>query len=147
MDLVVVLVGLCEALFGPKKIAEATRGAGFKVIVHLDGIEGADFDADLAAHADRDIDVESLGIELRLTDSVRLFVGALLDEDALRRALFFADKAGDAAQAGLRVRTVIDEKREVARGFDAGGALFGVLDGGKAIFIDVAAEKVSGCLC
>ena len=143
----VVLVGLCETLFGPEKIAEAAGGAGFKVVVHLDGVEGADFDADLAAHANGDIDVEAGGIELRLADGVRLFVGALLNEDALGRALFFADEAGDTAEAGLWVSAVVDEERKVAGGFDARGALFGKLDGGKARFIDIAAEKVSGRLC
>ena len=147
MDVVVVLIGLGEALFGPKKIAEAAGGAGLKVVIHFDGVKGADFNTYLAAHADGDVDVEAGGVKLRLADGIRLFVGALLDEDALGRAFLFADEAGDAAETGLRVSAIVDQEREVAGCFDARCALFGVLNGGEAIFIDIAAEKVSGCLC
>ena len=99
VNFVVILVRLGELLLVPQQRAEAVGGAQLVVGVHLDGVEGADLDADLAAHADGNVDVENLGIELRLADGIRLLVRAFFNEDALRRAFFFADEAGDAAQA------------------------------------------------
>ena len=81
--------------------------------VHLDGVEGADFNADLAAHADGDVDVEDGGVELGFADGVGLLVLALLDEDALGRAFLLADLAGDAAQSRLPVGAVVDQERKL----------------------------------
>jgi hypothetical protein len=70
------------------------------VLIHLDRVEGADLDADLAAHADRDIDVEDLGA----LEGLALLIALHDDVDALRRALLLADLAGHAAQRAHRVR-------------------------------------------
>ena len=109
----VVLVGFGQFVFSPQQAAEAVGGAELKLVVHADGVEGADLDADLAAHADGDVDVEDGGIELHLADEVGLLVLALFDVDALRRAFFFADLAGDAAQAGFGVGAVVEQEREI----------------------------------
>jgi hypothetical protein len=66
MNLVVVLVRLREMIAIEEQSAEAIRRAQFKLGVHLDRFERTDFDADLAAHADRDIDVEARRINLHL---------------------------------------------------------------------------------
>ena len=113
MNLVVVLVRFGEVVLVPQQAAEAVGRAQLVVDIHLDGVERADLDADLAAHADGNIDIEDLGIELRLADGVGLFIGAFLNENALRRAFFFADLAGDAAQALLPVLAVVDEEGKI----------------------------------
>ena len=146
VDLVVVLVGFGELLLVQQQAAEAVGGAQLVVGVHLDGVEGADLDADLAAHADGDIDVEDCGVELQLADGIRLFVRALFDEDALRRAFLFADLAGDAAHALLPVGAVVDEEGKAARRLDLRQALLGILDRGQPVFADVAAEEIPGRL-
>ena len=80
-----------------------------KFLVHLDRLERTNLDANLAAHADRDIDVEHLRVKLRFAHVIGLSVVALNDVDALRRTFFLANLAGDAAQA--RVRIVVVEIR------------------------------------
>ena len=61
MDLVVVLVRFGEFVAIEQQAAEAVVGGELELDVHLDGVERADLDADLAAHADGDIDVEAAG--------------------------------------------------------------------------------------
>ena len=146
MNLVVVLVRFREPLLGPEEIVEAILGAEFEGCIHLDRVEGADLYADLAAHADGDINLELRGVELGLAGGVGLFVGALVDEDALGRAFLFADETGDAAQAGHRVCAVVYEEREIPRRFDSRGSFFRELNCGQPLLADVAAEKVTTCL-
>jgi hypothetical protein len=52
MNLVVVLVRFCQLLAVQQEPAEAVVRAQLKLRVHLDGFKRADFDTDLAAHAD-----------------------------------------------------------------------------------------------
>ena len=90
---------------------------GFLVVaVHLDGLERANLDANLALHADADVDVE----HLRSHQWFTLLVAVHHDVDALRRTL---DLANLARRAPRLVRGfVIDQKRKrarVLRGLDA----------------------------
>src|SRR5690606_31104882 len=52
MDLVIVAVGLRELLAVEQQRGEAIGGGDLEDLVHFDRVEGADLDADLAAHAD-----------------------------------------------------------------------------------------------
>ena len=79
MNPVVILVRSCQLLAVEQQPAKAVRRAQLKLGVHLDGFKGADLDADLAAHADRNIDVEARRIKLRLAQRIRLLVFGLLD--------------------------------------------------------------------
>ncbi len=143
VNLVVVLVRLCQLAAVEHQAAKAVVGGQFKLGVHLDGFKGAHLDADLAAHADGNVDVETRGIILLLADSVRLFVFRFLDEDALGRALFLTDLAGNAAHARLPVVSVKDKEREDARGLDRRGPLFRILDRRETVGGEIAADKVS----
>ncbi|MGB6302856.1 MAG: hypothetical protein WBF45_03840, partial [Acidobacteriaceae bacterium] len=91
-----------------------------------------------------DIDVENLGVELRLADRIGLFVRTFFNEDALRRAFFFADEAGDAAQPLLPVVAVVDEEGKIPIRLNLRQPLFRILNGGQSIFADVAAQKIPG---
>ena len=101
---VVILVRLRQLLPVQQQPAEAVVGAQFKLRVHLDRFKRADLNANLAAHADRNIDIELRRINLQLAHIVRLLVLALLNIDAFRRALFLADLAGHTTQPRLPVR-------------------------------------------
>src|SRR5579872_6737655 len=103
MDRVVILVRSCELLAIVEQPAETVRCAQLKLRVHLDGFEGANFNADLAAHAHRDVDIESCWINLQLARIVRLLVLALFDVDAFRRTFLLADLASYAAHACLPI--------------------------------------------
>jgi hypothetical protein len=86
-----------------EQAAETIVGGQLELVVHLDGFERANFNADLAAHANGNIDIEAGGIKLLLAHIIRLLVFAFVDVNALGRALFFADLASHATQAGLPV--------------------------------------------
>jgi len=144
VNVIVVLVRFGELLLIQEEGSEAVGGGEFEVGVHLDGVEGADLDADLAAHADGDIDVEFSGIELGFADGVGLFVRALFDEDALGGTLFFADLAGDAAHALLPIFAVVDEEGEIAVIGRQLGLHLGIFLGDVASRIVEAAHEIFG---
>ena len=141
MNRVIVLVRLGQLLAVEKQAAEAIVGGQLKFGVHLDGFKRADFNADLAAHADGNIDVEARGIKLRLAHVIRLLVLALLDVDALGRALFLADLAGHAAQAGLPVGAVVDQKGKDARVLGGGNPLLRILHRRQPLLGDVSCRQ------
>ena len=58
MDLVIVLVRFGKLLFAQKQVIEPLALTQLEFLVHLDRFERTDLDANLAAHADRDVDVE-----------------------------------------------------------------------------------------
>src|SRR5205807_224640 len=122
---------------------KAVGVAQFELSIHFDRLERADFDTDLAAHANGDVDIENLRIELRFADVIRLLVLALLDVDALRRTFLLANLAGDATQARLRVVAVENQERKIARGFLRWKTFFGILDGRQPVCLDVTADEVT----
>jgi hypothetical protein len=95
----------------PKPVGRAQLELG----VHLDGVERADLDADLAAHADREIDVEHLRLKLEFAGMIRLLDDILDDVNALRRTFLLADLARHTAQPRRRVLSVIHQKRKIPR--------------------------------
>ena len=108
MNSMIILVRLRQLFFPKKQRVEPLALTQFEILVHLDRFERANLDTDLAAHANRDVDVEHFRIELRLAHVIGLLVVTLNNIDALRRALLLADLAGDAAQAGFGIISVVD---------------------------------------
>ena len=112
-----------------------------EILVHLDRFKRTNLDADLATHADRNVDVEHRRIKLRLAHVVGLFVVALNNIDALRRTLLLADLAGHAAQSGFRI-VVINQNRKVAVVFWERISLFRILHGDQAVLLKIASGKI-----
>src|ERR1700731_566531 len=146
MDLVKVFLRLSQFCFAPQQSVEAIIRTQFESSVHFDGVERTDFHADLTAHADGDIDVKYRRIKLWLPQIVWLLVLALFNEDAFGRAFFFANLAGNTAQALLRIVAVVNKEWKIARCLGLGQAFFRKLNGGQPVLADVAAEEISGCL-
>src|SRR2546423_12947980 len=112
MNFVIILVRFRKLFFSKEQLIESFALTQFKILVHLDRFERTNFDADLAAHANRDVDVEHLRIKLRLAHVIGLLVVALNNIDALRRAFFLANLSRDAAQARFWLICVIKLKWE-----------------------------------
>src|SRR5438128_4592952 len=107
---------------------KSVGGAQLKFLIHLDRLEGADLNANLAAHANRDINVENGRVKLRLADVIGLFIFALCDVNALGRTFLLTNLASDAAQSGRGINAIKDQERKVAGVFLKRQALVGVLD-------------------
>src|ERR1035438_1355625 len=142
MYLAVVIIRLRQLFFSLQQGAEPVAGAQLILDVHLDGIERADLNADLAAHADRDVNVEGLRLELQLASVVGFPGGVLDDIDALGRTFLLADQASHAAQALLPIFTIMHQEREVARRLCLRQPLLGILYRHEPVFLDVTAQKV-----
>src|SRR5215469_17394248 len=82
-------------------------------LVHFDRLEWTDLDTNLAAHADRDVDIEHLRIKLRLAHVIGLFVLALDNVNALRRTFLLANFARHAAQPRMWIIAIVNEKRKI----------------------------------
>src|SRR5262249_42299517 len=82
-------------------------------LVHLDRLEWTLLETNLAAHADRDVDIELLRIKLRLAHVIGLFVLALDNVNALRRPFLLANFARHAAQARVPIVAVAARDREI----------------------------------
>src|SRR5215467_5863931 len=83
-------------------------------LVHLDRLEWTDLDTNLAAHADRNVDVEHLRIKLWFAHVIGLFVLAFDDVNALRRTFLFADFARHAAQPSVRIVAVVNQEWKIS---------------------------------
>src|SRR5207249_2963095 len=143
MDLPIILVRFCELMLVEQQTGKAVGVAQFELSIHFDRLERANFDADLAAHANGDVDIENLWIELRFADVIRFLVLALLDVNAPRRTFLLANLAGHATHPGVRVIAVENEERKIARGFLRRKTFFGILDGRQPVCLDVTADKVT----
>ena len=104
----IILVRLRKLGFAHQQIVETAATTEFEILVHLDRFKRTDFDADLAAHAYRDIDIENLRIQLWFAHVVGLFVVAFRYVNALRRAFLLTNLAGDTSQPGLSVVSVVN---------------------------------------
>ena len=129
-------------MFVEQQPAEAVAIAQLEFRVHLDGLERADLDANLAAHANRDVDIENLRVELRFADVIRLFVLALLDVNALWGTFLLANLARHTTHPGVRIMAVENEERKIARGFLGRQTFFRILDRRQPVCLDVTADKV-----
>src|SRR6266850_1269923 len=111
------------------------------IVIHLDRLKRADLHADLALHADADIDIEHFGALLRLA----LLVAIHDDVNALRRALDLANLAGHAAhRASAVLIIVVHEERERARILGNLDALLGILDRHQPLFVDITPDEIAG---
>jgi len=122
---------------------EPITSAQLKILVHLDCLERTDFDANLATHAHRDVDIEHRRIKLRFAYIIRLFVFALCDVDALRRTLLLANLAGDTSQARVCILTVVNQEWEIPIVFGQRVSLFRVLNRYQTIRFKIAADEIS----
>src|SRR5215468_2706793 len=111
-------------------------------LVHFDRLEWTDLDTNLAAHADRDVDVEHLRVKLRLAHVIGLFVLALNDVNALWRTFLFANFARHAAQPRVRIVTVVNQKWEIPVIFRKRTALLWVLHRDQTLLLEVTSDKV-----
>src|SRR5215469_2531584 len=112
-------------------------------LVHFDRLEWTDLDTNLAAHADRDVDIEHLRIKLRLAHVIGLFVLALDNVDALRRTFLLANFARHTAQPRMRIVTVVNQKREIPVILRKRTAFLGVLHRDQALLLEVTPDKVT----
>src|SRR5882757_1007751 len=113
-----------------------------KFLVHLDRLEWTYLDADLAAHAHRDIDIEHLRIKLRFAHVIGLSVVALDDVNALGRTFFLANLAGDTAQARVGIVVVVNQDRKIPIIFRKRAALLRVLHRGQSFLLEITSDKV-----
>src|SRR6266702_1338036 len=111
MNLVIIPVRFGKLLFAQKQVIEPLAFTQLEILVHLNRLEWTDLDANLAAHADRDVDVEDLRVKLRFAHVIGLFVVALNDVDALWRTFFLANLARHAAQPRVLIFAIVKEKR------------------------------------
>ena len=147
MNPVVILVRLGQLFAVEEQSAEAICRAQLKLGIHFDSFKRANLNANLAAHADGDIDIEARRIKLRLANIIRLFICALDNVNALRRAFFLADLASHAAHPRLPVVTVVHKEGKIARRLDGRNPLFGILHRRQPLFGDKAAGKIPRRLC
>src|SRR5215467_6021619 len=85
-DAMIILVRFGQIFLAQKQIVESFAFTQFELLVHLNRFERANLNADLAAHANGDVDVEDFWVKLRSAHVIGLLVFALDDVDALRRA-------------------------------------------------------------
>src|SRR5205085_3783728 len=125
--------------FMQKQLVEAPILAQLINLIHLDRIKWANLHANLATHADRDINIENAWMFLRFP----FFVALQDDIDALGRAFLLANFACHAAQSLLRIIPIKNQKREVSRVLLKRKALLRILHRGKPLRIGVALDEVS----
>ena len=142
MDLPIILVRFGELMLVEQQTGKAVGVAQFELSIHFDRLERANFDADLAAHANGDVDIENLWIELRFADVIRFLVLALDDVDALWRALLLANLAGHTAQSGLRI-VVVNQNRKIAIVLRQRSPLLRILHCDQALLVEITSDKVS----
>src|SRR5215468_3799982 len=106
-------------------------------LVHLDRLEWTNFDADLATHTDRDVDVEHLRVKLRFAHVIGLSVITLDDVNALRRTFLLANFACHAAQSRVRIVAVVNQERKIAIVFRKRTALLWVLHRNQAFLVEI----------
>src|SRR6516162_5718039 len=112
-------------------------------LVHLDRLEWTDLDTNLAAHADRDVDIEHLRIKLRLAHVIGLFVLALDNVNALRRTFLLANFARHAAQPRVRIVAVVNQERKITVIFRKRTALLRVLHRDQTFLLKITSDKVT----
>ena len=112
-------------------------------LVHFDRLEWTDLDTNLAAHTDRDVDVEDLRVKLRFAHVIGLFVVTLDDVDALWRTFLLANFARHAAQPRVRIVTVVNQKWKIPIIFRKRTALLRVLHRDQTFLLKITSDKVT----
>src|SRR5436190_10137378 len=143
MNLVIIPVRFGKLLFAQKQVIEPLAFTQLEILVHLDGFEWTHLDANLATHADRDVDVEHLRIKLRFAHVIGLFVVTLDDVDALRRTFLLAYFARHAAQSRMLIVPVVNQEREISIVFRKWTALLRILHGDQPLLVEITSDEVS----
>src|SRR5439155_571746 len=142
-DAVIIFVWLRQLLFALEEKVKAFALTQLKILVHLDCFKWTDLDANLAAHADRNIDVEHLRVKLRFAHVIGLFVVAFDDVDALGRTFLLANLARHAAQSRVRVVAVVKQERKIAIVLRKRIALFGILHRDQPLLVEITSDEIS----
>src|SRR4030095_183294 len=112
-------------------------------LVQFCRLEWTYLDTNLAAHADRDVDIEHLRIKLRFAHVIGLFVLALDNVNALRRTFFLANFARHAAQPCVRIVPIENQERKIPVIFGERTALLRVLHRNQALLLEITSDKVT----
>src|SRR5437868_2795111 len=142
MNFMVVFVRLRQILLALEQMVKAFAFTQLEFLVHLDRFERTNLDANLAAHADRNVDIEHLRVKLRFAHVIGLLVLALDDVDALRRTFLLANLARHAAQPRLLIVAVVNEKREIAVILRKRNTLFRILHRDQPLLVEITSDKV-----
>ena len=142
MNAMIMSVGLRELMLVQEQAAKPIAIAQLEFGVHFNRLERAHLDTNLAAHANREVDVENGGIQLHLPLIIRFLILALDDVNALGRAFFLADLARDAAQSLLRSIAIVDEKRKLPGRLRQHLSFFGILECGQPFLRHITAEEI-----
>src|SRR5215467_1656472 len=111
-------------------------------LVHFDRLEWTDLDTNLAAHTDRDVDIEHLRIKLWFAHVIGLFVLALNDVNALWRTFLLANLARHAAQPRVGIFAVVNQERKITIIFRKRTALLRVLHRSQPVLLEVTSGKI-----
>ena len=142
MNPVIVPVGFGKLLFAQKQMIEPLALTQLEFLVHLDCLKWTDLDANLAAHADRDVDVEYLRVKLRFPHVIGLFVVTFDDVNALRRTFLLANFARHAAHPRVRIVPIENEKRKIPVIFRKRTALLRILHRSQTFLLEITSDKV-----
>src|SRR5579864_8338765 len=129
-------------LFPKQQIIEAFALTQLEVLIHFDRFERANFDANLAAHANRDVDVEYCRVKLRFSYVIRFLILALNNIDALRRAFFLANLAGHTAQTSFRILGVINKDWKIAVILRQRTSFFRILYCNQAVLPEITSDEI-----
>src|SRR5881398_133703 len=111
-------------------------------LVHLDRLKWANLDANLAAHANGDINVEDFWVKLWFAHVIGLLVFALYDVNALRWAFLLTNLTRDTTQACVRIVAVINEKWKIPVILGKRISLLRVLHRDQAFLVEITPDKV-----
>src|SRR5215475_5345504 len=143
MNSMIIVVRLRQIILAHQQRIKAFATTQLKVLVHLDRLKWANFDTNLAAHANRDIDVEDLWVKLWFTHIIGLLVLAFDDINALRWTFLLANLARNAAQTGVRIVAVVNEKRKIPVILRKRISLLRILHGHKSLLVEITSDKVA----
>src|SRR5438105_5694159 len=144
MDLVVVPVAFRQVVLPQEKAIKPLALTQLEFLIHLDCLERADLHANLAAHANRNVDVEYFRVELRFAHVIGLFVVAFDDVNALRWTFFLANLARHTAQPCVRIVAVVNQKWKITIIFRKRRALLRILHRGQPVLLKITSDKIPG---
>src|SRR5262249_15286537 len=147
MNSMIIVVRLRQIILAHQQRIKAFATTQLKVLVHLDRLKWANFDTNLAAHANRDIDVENLWVKLLFTHIIGLLVIALNDINALRWTFLFTNLAGDAAQTCVPIFAIKNEDRQIPVVLRQRHPHLRILHCYQTFVIEITPDKVSRGNC
>src|SRR5204863_4134970 len=137
-----IFVRFGKLLFAEQQRIEPLAFTQLEILVHLNGFEWTHLDANLATHANRNVDVEHFRVELWFAHVIGFFVVALDDVNALRRTFFLANLARHTAQPGMRIVAVINQERKIAIIFGKRNSFLRILHRDKPVLLEITSDKI-----